>query len=81
MEMTDTEFKVEKGVALPKHIKGRGRHMKYPFDKMEPEDSFQYPPECHNEVRSSADSYGRRHGMKFRSMMMEDGTYRCFRVS
>ena len=53
---------------------------KYPFDKMEPGDSFLLNGEQFTaKVRSSANKYGRLHNCKFSIRMTPDG-YRCWRI-
>jgi hypothetical protein len=45
-------------------------------------DSFAIPPEIkRHTVAVSAMRYGKKHGMKFTTRKMPDGTYRCWRTA
>lgn len=71
-----SEYKVEKNVQIP----NAQSPTVYPFDKMEPGDSFSFPAEKATSVRNSACSYARNHaGIKFMVKVGHD--LRCWRVS
>ncbi len=71
---------IDKNVAIPKtnHL---GRQPAYPFHEMEIGDSFKVSPDKALLVRNASNGYGSRHGKKFSVRKMEDGTYRCWRIS
>jgi hypothetical protein len=63
---------VEKNIPLP---------LKFPFDKMEVGDSFAIPSEVKRAtVAVYARRYGDKHGMKFITRQMPDGSIRCWRT-
>ena len=65
-------MKVEKHIPIP---------MKYPFDQMELGDSFLIPQTVKRQTVSiAALRYGNKHGMKFTTRKMSDGSYRCWRI-
>jgi hypothetical protein len=59
-------MKIHDNIPLPKESKG-GVPLMYPFDNMEVNQCFIMIGSIkkYNSVRVSADSYGKRHGMKF----------------
>lgn len=66
-------MKVDKGIPIPN---------KWPFAEMKPGDSFAIPPEIkRHTVAVSAMRYAKRHGMKFTTRKMPDGTFRCWRTA
>jgi hypothetical protein len=71
-----SEYKIEKNVQIP----SAHSPTKYPFDKMEPGDSFSFPIEKATSLRNSAYSYAKNHaGTKFMVKVGRD--LRCWRVS
>lgn len=69
--VTETEFKIDKGIPLPPPAKG-GRNGKYPWREMEVGDSFFMP----GAARSGAPQYlaGQRTGFRFSSRgVIENG--------
>ena len=61
---------VEKNIPLP---------LKFPFDKMEVGDSFVITTKRQT-ASVAARRYGDKHGMKFVTRQMPDGTIRCWRT-
>lgn len=79
-----SEFKLEQDVPMPDSGVSRGRTRVYPWLEMEVGDSFQCPKGRHDHVRTAAASWSKRHvedPRVFSVRMMEDGTYRCWRVA
>jgi hypothetical protein len=67
-----TEIKVESGIPVKK---------KYPFEEMKVNDSFAIPTNIQRTtVAVAAKRYGDKHKMKFIVRIMEDRTYRCWRI-
>jgi len=72
-------MQIEKNVPAPKST--RGRTSKYPWDKMQVNDSIAIDdPDQHHNARSSAAQYGARHNKKFVSKVV-DGVMRIWRVA
>jgi len=67
-----TEFTIEKDVP----IKPRS---KYPFEEMEPGDSFHFDEWMLGAVNTAAYRYSRKLGIKLTIRKTDDG-YRCWRV-
>jgi hypothetical protein len=61
---------VEKNIPLP---------LKFPFDKMEVGDSFVITTKRQT-ASVAARRYGDKHGMRFITRKMPDGTIRCWRT-
>lgn len=70
------EFKIEKGVEIPRKGRGRGRPSKYPWADMEVGDSFRVPNRKHP-PNPPCKQLGA--GKKFVSRPTDDG-YRIWRV-
>jgi hypothetical protein len=67
-----TMLPIDKNVPLP---------ARFPFEQMEVGDSFAVPSGVHRTTVSiAALRYGRKHGRKFITRKMPDGTIRCWRV-
>lgn len=73
-----TEFRIEKGVEIPKRSGDATR--KYPFPQMEVGDSFAVPSGRHLAVSTAATNYGNKYQMKF-SVRAVDGGHRCWRIA
>lgn len=69
-----SQYEITKSIKMPH---GNGT---YPFDKMEPGDSFPVSVEERTKVSSSANMYGARNNKKF-SVRKYEGAYRCWRKS
>ena len=70
------DFKLDRNVAMPsKH--GRS---KYPFWKMQVNDSFEFDPEECPRVRAAASHYGARNGMTFSVRKINPAKARCWRT-
>lgn len=68
-----TEIKVESGIPVRK---------KYPFEQMKVNDSFAIPANVQRTtVTVAAKRFGDKNGMKFTVRMMEDRSYRCWRIA
>lgn len=67
---------VESGHPIPK---GDKRGWKYPFHKMNVEDSFPVPVHIVDRVQACAYAYGKRHKQKF-TVRRCDAAYRCWRT-
>ena len=70
-------YQIDKDVPLPPTT-GVGRKLKYPFDKLQPGDSFIATV---NAVRYAAYGYGKRHGLVFSVSKKSENEYRCWRRS
>jgi hypothetical protein len=65
-------MKVESGIPIPRS---------FPFNQMQVGDSFAIPPHTkRGTVAVAAMRYGDKHGMKFVTKKMPDGSYRCWRT-
>jgi len=65
-------MKVESGIPIPRAC---------PFNQMQVGDSFAIPPHTKRvTVGAAAKRYGDKHGMKFVTRKMPDGSYRCWRT-
>jgi hypothetical protein len=65
-------MKIEKNIPMPKT---------FPFDQMEPGDSFAIPNEiARNRVSVAAYRHSKINKTKFSVKMMPDGTIRCWRT-
>lgn len=65
--------RIEKGVPIP------GR---FPFEQMEVGDSFAVPSGVpRTTISIAALRYGRKHGAKFTTRTLPDGTIRCWRTA
>ena len=63
---------IDKGIPLPK---------RYPFEHMQVGDSFVIPPNTHRTTVSiAAKRFGDKHGVKFATRKLPDGTLRCWRI-
>ena len=63
---------IDKAIPLPS---------RFPFEQMEVGDSFAIPPDVQRTTASvAAARYGSKHGMKFITRKMPDGTIRCWRT-
>lgn len=68
-----TQMKIESGIPISS---------KYPFEKMKVNDSFAIPPNIKRAtVNVAAKRFGDKNGMKFTVRMMEDRSYRCWRIA
>ena len=66
-------MKIDKNIPLP---------TRWPFKQMEVGDSFAIPTDMkRHTVAVSAMRYGKKHGMKFTTRKMPDGTFRCWRTA
>lgn len=66
-------MKVDQSIPIPN---------RFPFGQMNVGDSFEIPPEIkRHTVAVSAMRYAKRHGMKFTTRKMPDGTFRCWRTA
>ena len=81
MQCTGGHFEIEKDIAIPP----RGFH-KYPFDEMEPGDSFFIPLNGEDSIRlrckikSASKNYGKKYSKKFTvRYMKQQGGIRCWR--
>ena len=72
-------IKIESNIPIPRNKSGR--EMKYPFKLMEVGDSFLVPPGSDNKVRICAHASRKQTGYNYTVRKMEDGTYRCWRIS
>lgn len=74
-------YEIEESVDLPSRYSPNGRPFLYPFDQMEPGQSFFVGDGCGNitSCRRAAYSYGKRTGKKFTSRAVEGGL-RVWRV-
>ena len=75
-----SEFKIDKGVPMPKLRGGPGRNPIYPLGDMEVGDSFLVPGEKRSSLRSAIQMYGKRYGKRF-SLRTVDGGQRVWRLS
>lgn len=67
-----SKIRIDKGIPMPR---------KFPFEEMEVGDSFVVPPDTHRTtVNIAAKRFGDKHGMKFATRTMPDGTLRCWRI-
>jgi len=71
---TNVQFKIEKGVVVPK-----GDKTGYPFDKMELQDSFLVPDGKRSRISSLASYYGNRYHKRFLVRTVEGGV-RVWRI-
>lgn len=74
-------FIVDKDIPLPAKV--RRTNSKYPFDTMEPGDSFFVAAKKATSIQRTAAHAGKRLGMKFRSVEVSEGGVdgtRCWRV-
>ena len=63
---------IDKGIPMPK---------RYPFAEMDVGDSFAVPATIHRTTVSiAAKRFGDKHGVKFATRKLPDGTLRCWRV-
>ena len=62
-------------------ITARKTRVTYPFNKMEPGDSFAIPDEDAKSVSGAAWRWGKAHHAKFAVRKDAAGRYRCWRVS
>lgn len=77
--VASTEVKIEKGIPLKKY--GGSIFRKYPFNEMDPGDSFALGDGMDvTKVRYAAAAYGDRYQRKYAVRKTENG-YRCWRVS
>ena len=74
-----TDFKIQKGIAIPPIMAASGRAPKYPFGKMSVSDSFFFFAALKSKVAFAAYSYGHRNSMKF-MVRAEGGGVRVWRV-
>jgi hypothetical protein len=63
MNAKEISFKIEKKIPMP--IGRSELSRKYPFDKMQIGDSFEFPKEIRIKVRYAATAYGIKHQKKF----------------
>lgn len=74
-------IKIEKGIPLTSSYNIRNGR-KYPFNEMEPGDSFSIPAEIYsNKIGDAARSYGNKHSQKYAIRKQADGSFRCWRIS
>jgi len=67
-----TQPPIDKGIPLPS---------RFPFSQMQVGDSFLMPSTVSRPTLSLyAGRYGKKHGMKFVTRKMPDGTIRCWRT-
>lgn len=76
--MKAIEFRIEKGIDLPKFSGDQSR--RYPFPDMEVGDSFAIPPEQAIRIRTAANNWGKLNGRKF-STRKHGGGYRVWRIA
>ncbi len=76
--LNDTNYTLEKNVAMPARKYSTGRNPKYPFALMKVGHSF-YAGEPRNRLAAAASQNGRRTGKKF-SVRAEGKGARCWRV-
>jgi hypothetical protein len=68
-----TQIKIESGVPI---------RNKYPFGEMKVNDSFAVPPTIkRTTINVAAKRFGDKHGMKFTVRMVDDRSYRCWRIA
>ena len=64
---------IDKGIPMPG---------KFPFEKMEVGDSFVIPPDTRRTTASvAAKRFADKHGVKFATRKLPDGTLRCWRIA
>jgi hypothetical protein len=66
-----SDYKIEKGIKIPKNSKGVG--LKYPFDKLKVGDSFAVGIDEMDKAKRTAYLYARRHGIKIETRAIEGG--------
>lgn len=67
------KFKIEKDIPVPPTAKKR----KYPFAIMQPGDSFSFPANLRNLIKTNSYNYERSLGAKF---FFTPGENRCWRI-
>ena len=72
------EIKIDRDIPMPDNI-GRGGISRYPWDTMEIGESFVIEIKIAS-FRRLATHAGPRHGRKFATRKMPDGSYRCWRT-
>jgi hypothetical protein len=66
-------YTVESGVQMP-------RKNVYPFDEMVINDSFEFPKEERNRIRTAASKYTKEFGGKFEIRVIDEGNCRIWRT-
>lgn len=69
-------YEIHKGVPVP----ALKRTSKYPFDAMEVGDCFYVPVGLTKTIRSAAVNFGRRHGWRFTTRLLDDGQLGVWRT-
>jgi len=73
--MEKIEYKIEKNIE-----KKKTSCQKYPFDKMEVGDSFEFNKQERTEIATAAAQYAKRNGVKFSSKKQDEGKVRIWRI-
>ena len=68
--MKGIDFKIEKGIEVPKNKQGKFSTLYFPFDKMEKGDSFLIPKGGNNKTKSRVYQWGLRLGYKSKSQII-----------
>lgn len=72
-------MRIERGVPIPAPVRGRGRRSRYPFDDMQPGDSFEAAGAKAGSLQQAARRVAMRTGWRFTTRQTETGA-RCWRV-